>query len=129
MSGLADAFMGVRAPKENPDGLSRVADLLSRQEAARGWQNSVMSQPTGQGWIPDYERAGGQALEAPMVSPEDLIGTGLISKSTTVLGKALPALVAAINPLAKKRYDAKMPLFLDEDGNMSVMTIIPKGLP
>lgn len=45
-----------------------------RREAQMG--KSVMSGKSGPGWQPDYERPGGHALEAPMISPEDLIMPG-----------------------------------------------------
>jgi hypothetical protein len=49
-------------------------------------RDSVMSRPS-ETWQSDYERKGGHALEQPMVSPDDLIGTGVPSKVVGVLSK------------------------------------------
>lgn len=48
-------------------------------------QDSVMSQPQGEPWRPDHERIGGHALQAPIISPDDLIGTGIPSKLAGLL--------------------------------------------
>lgn len=50
-------------------------------------RKSVMSSSPEAGWQPEYERKGGHALEAPMISPEDLIGTGLPTKTGALLAK------------------------------------------
>lgn len=48
-------------------------------------QGSVMSQPQGEPWRPDHERIGGHALQAPTISPDDLIGTGIPSRLAGLL--------------------------------------------
>ena len=55
-------------------------------------RDSVMSRPA-EPWQPDYERKGGHALEAPLVSPDDLIGTGIPSKIAGGLAKLAGAKV------------------------------------
>lgn len=69
----------------------------AREAAARLQQRqraeSVMSRP-GEQWEPDYRRPGGHALEAPMFSPDDLIGSG-IGKPIMLGAKALAGLPAA----------------------------------
>lgn len=67
-----------------------------RREAQMG--KSVMSGKPEQAWRPDYERPGGHALEAPMFSPDDLIGMGA-SKPIIAGAKAISAapLIAAMS--------------------------------
>jgi hypothetical protein len=50
-------------------------------------RDSVMSQKSDPAWQPDYERNGGHALEAPMISPDDIIGTGLPTKAAAIAAK------------------------------------------
>ena len=52
-------------------------------------RDSVMSRPASPEYVPEYVREPG--LEAPMVSPDDLIGTGIPSKLAALAGKALGA--------------------------------------
>ena len=47
-----------------------------REEAKFRSSGSVMSRQSEPAWQPDYQRPGGHALEAPMFSPDDLIGSG-----------------------------------------------------
>jgi len=74
--------------------LNRLASLLQAQQALADRKNSVMSQPSQGTWQPDNERAGGHALEAPMISPDDLIGTGIPSKLAGLLGAGVKAAAA-----------------------------------
>jgi hypothetical protein len=62
------------------------------QESQRG--ESVMWRRQEAEWLPDYQRPGGHALEAPMFSPDDLIGSG-ISKPIMLGAKALAGLSGA----------------------------------
>lgn len=73
-------------------GLSRAAEALRRVEQERQAQRSVFNQPREAAWQPDYERPGGHALEAPMISPDDLIGTGIPTKIAMTLKGAAPML-------------------------------------
>lgn len=53
-----------------------------------------------QEWQPEAKRVGGQALEAPMFAPDDLIGTGIPSKLATLLAPALKTAAVGAAPLA-----------------------------
>jgi hypothetical protein len=55
---------------------------------------SVMFRRPDAEWLPDYQRPGGHALEAPMFSPDDLIGSG-IGKPIMLGAKALAGLSGA----------------------------------
>lgn len=77
------------APREG-GGLSKAASALRRAEQERQAQRSVFNQPREPEWQPDYERPGGHALEAPMISPDDLFGTGIPTKIAMALKGAAP---------------------------------------
>lgn len=63
-----------------------IQELDRRRKQRMLMQGSVMNRPSEPDWQPDNVRKGGHALEAPMLSPDDLIGSGL--------GKAVAGLAA-----------------------------------
>jgi len=65
-----------------------------KSRRAKMMAGSVMGRPSEE-WQPDYQRKGGHALEAPMVSPDDLIGSG-IGKPLAALAKFGAAKAASI---------------------------------
>lgn len=71
-------------------GLSKAASALRRAEEERQSQRSVFNQPREPEWQPDHVRPGGHALEAPMISPDDLFGTGIPTKIAMALKGAAP---------------------------------------
>ncbi len=74
--------------------------------ALEDYKNSVMKDYDGQpGWQPEYERKGGHALEAPMFSPDDLIGSGLAKLLAAALG---PLGLMALKGGAKAGTNAAM---------------------
>ena len=76
-------------PREG-GGLSKAASALRRAEEERQAQRSVFNQPREERWVPEYEKE--PALEAPMISPDDLIGTGIPTKIAMALKGAAPML-------------------------------------
>lgn len=90
--GLLDAFKAMDTT-EQPSRFGRLATALSQQQAEKDRSSSVMAKPA-ETWRPDYERTGGHALEAPMVSPDDLIGTGIPSRIAGLLGAAAKGVAA-----------------------------------
>lgn len=79
----------ITSPREG-GGLSRASEALRRAEQERQAQRSVFNQPREPEWQPDHVRPGGHALEAPMISPDDLIGTGIPTKIAMALKGAAP---------------------------------------
>lgn len=79
--------------------LQRYKESFPQRRAEANRQASVMSRAEEPGWVPEYQRE--PALEAPMISPDDLIGTGIPTKLAMLakagLGKgALGALGAGV---------------------------------
>lgn len=91
--GLLDFLSERDQPQAQPKNLNRLAKYLANQQDAQNRAASVMSKP-GEMWKPDYERVGGHALEAPMVSPDDLIGTGIPSRIGGALAAAAKGVAA-----------------------------------
>lgn len=56
--------------------LAELQEFQRKQRERQKLKGSVMTQGAAPAWQPDYERTGGHALEAPMFSPDDLIGSG-----------------------------------------------------
>lgn len=91
--GLLYAFKAMDNTTEQPSRFGRLATALAQQQAEKDRSGSVMAKPA-ETWRPDYERVGGHALEAPMVSPDDLIGTGIPSRIAGLLGAAAKGVAA-----------------------------------
>lgn len=70
--------------------LGRAREALQREEQARLRAQSVMSKPMGERWQPEYEKE--PPLEPPMISPDDIIGTGIPTKLAMMLKGALPVM-------------------------------------
>lgn len=87
-------------PRPN-GGLSKAASALRRAEEERQAQRSVFNQPREVAWRPDHERPGGHALEAPMISPDDLFGTGIPTKIAMAIKGAAP-LVGGLGVIKNK---------------------------
>lgn len=71
-----------------PYAAERMAEKAKYNRLAQAFvdrQGSVMSHPLGEAWRPDHERIGGHALQAPMISPDDLLGTGIPNKLAGLL--------------------------------------------
>ena len=90
--GFLDAFQSVDQPQQ-PERFTRLANLFAQQQIGKDRAGSVMSKPDDT-WKPDNERIGGHALEAPMVSPDDLIGTGIPSRIGGALAAAAKGVAA-----------------------------------
>lgn len=90
--GFLDAFQSVDQPQQ-PERFTRLANLFAQQQIGADRAGSVMSKPDDT-WKPDNERIGGHALEAPMVSPDDLIGTGIPSRIGGALAAAAKGVAA-----------------------------------
>lgn len=65
--------------------------VANRRDPMKG---SLMNEEAAPSWEPEYIRKGGHALEVPMLSPDDLIGTGIPSK-VGLLASKLTAPAAA----------------------------------
>jgi hypothetical protein len=53
-------------------------DQLGYESASQAYRQGLLN--TKDEWQPDNKRAGGHALEPPLLSPDDLIGTGIPAK-------------------------------------------------
>ena len=91
---------------------------------------SVMASPIGEEWQPDNVRPGGHALEAPMFSPDDLIGSGIFSKLGLLATHAAPALASGLlGVVAKNKGVSTMPSKLAQALNKQAGAIAWHGSP
>jgi len=97
--GLAK-FSFAQGGSTNRGVLARYAESLPQRQAEAARKASVMSQPsTGERWQPEYEKE--PPLEAPMISPDDLIGTGIPTKIAMMLKGAAP-MIGALGVIKNK---------------------------
>jgi hypothetical protein len=79
---------------------------LGENKKANKLNNSVMNEASIQEWKPDSERIGGHALQAPLFSPDDIIGSGIASKVSGLLGKS--AIAGVVLPKAEEEMLIKL---------------------
>ena len=80
----------------------RIAQEYAAQQMRQQAAQSVMAQPPAAPWQPDNRRVGGHALEAPMFSPDDLIGSG-VGKALLTLGKGAAAVAPVLGGIIKHK--------------------------
>jgi hypothetical protein len=72
-------------------------DQLGYESASQAYRQGLLN--TKDEWQPDNKRAGGHALEPPLLSPDDLIGTGIPAKLAMLIkASAVAAAPAATAP-------------------------------